>query len=137
MNRLILVLVAALFTLPGNTFAQDTFHRIGRLWADDGRWQYPGGRNESETTPNIDHRVGNSGLTFVPLLTTFNVPSFIQADGGAPAGTTFSKWSNDGDDDLADITRSFFIGGGEQLPHQVAIDAEILPMAASRSGAGL
>ena len=71
MNRLIVVLVAALFALPAGLSAQDTDHRLGRLWAT-GRWTYPGGRNEDNTNPDIEYRVGNSGVTFVPLLTTFH-----------------------------------------------------------------
>lgn len=98
MKRWIAFLVVGL--LCGSAHGQS--HQLGKLW-DGLTW--PGGLEESRVDPDIGYRIGNGGYSVVGLYSTFNVPSYYEANQSL-VGTTQSPWMNDLLDDLADFSPS-------------------------------
>lgn len=110
------IALAALFVvaLYGSSDARRPGMQVGTLWynasGDGDELWWPGGQEESGTNPDITRQVGFTGIGFTTIISNFNVPpGYFAADPGA-LGTTIAKFVNDGQDDLADNSASFFLG---------------------------
>lgn len=110
------VIAAALgaLALCGTAEARRPGLQVGNLWwgpdGDGIRIYWPGGQEESGTNPDITQHIGYGTISTTFLISNFKVPaSYFAADPGA-LGTTIAKFVNDGQDDLADNSSSFFLG---------------------------
>lgn len=104
MKRWIAMLAVGL--LCGSAYGQS--HQMGKLWTTN-QAIWPGGFEESRTTPDIGYRVANSYMSGIFLYETFNVPSYFEASQGA-ANSTLTSWANDLGDDLADFSGTDITG---------------------------
>ncbi len=113
-----LLLALGLLVSYGSAFAQNP----GRNWGT----HWPGGLNETRTNPDINYLVArNWGLRVAILTDDFNVPSYF-AHFPELANTTIPKFVNDGTDDLADISSSFFNAVGKGSPKGFRIPPPLL-----------
>jgi hypothetical protein len=104
MKRWIALLVVGL--LFGSAYGQS--HQMGQLWTNN-QAVWPGGFEESRTTPDIGYRVANSYMSPTLLYSSFNVPSYYEASPSA-VNTTLTSWANDLGDDLADFSGTDITG---------------------------
>ena len=113
-----LLMVLGLLVSLGSAFAQNPGRNWGTTW--------PGGLNEGRTNPDIGYLVATSwGLRSAILMDNFNMPSY-SAHFPELASTTISKFVNDGTDDLADISSSFFNAVGKGSPKAFRIQPPLL-----------
>ena len=109
MKRWIALLAVGLFF--GSAYGQT--HQMGQLWTTN-QAVWPGGFEETRTTPDLGYRVANSYMSPIPLYATFNVPSYFEASQGA-ANSTLTSWANDLGDDLADFSSTDLTGRTPRL----------------------
>ena len=103
-----LLMVLGLLVSLGSAFAQNPGRNWGSTW--------PGGLNEGRTNPDIGYLVATSwGLRPAILMDNFNMPSY-SPHFPELANTTIPKFVNDGTDDLADFSSSFFNAVGKGSP---------------------
>ncbi len=113
-----LLMVLGLLVSLGSAFAQNP----GRNWGT----HWPGGLNEGRTNPDIGYLVATSwGLKPAILMDNFNMPSY-SAHYPELANTTIAKYVNDGTDDLADFSSSFFNAVGKGSPKAFRIAPPLL-----------
>lgn len=113
-----LLMVLGLLVSSGSAFAQNPGRNWGTTW--------PGGLNEGRTNPDIRYLVArNWGLRSAIIMDNFNMPSY-SAHFPELANTTIPKYVNDGTDDLADISSSFFNAVGKGSPKAFRIPPPLL-----------
>ena len=113
-----LLIVLGLLVSSGSAFAQNP----GRNWGT----HWPGGLNEGRTNPDINYLVArNWGLRSAIIMDNFNMPSY-SAHFPELANTSIPKYVNDGTDDLADISSSFFNAVGKGSPKAFRIAPPLL-----------
>ena len=113
-----LLMVLGLLVSSGSAFAQNPGRNWGTTW--------PGGLNEGRTNPDIRYLVANNwGMRSVIIMDDFNVPSYFPHFPDL-ANTTVNRFVNDGTDDLADISSSFFNAVGKGSPKAFRIQPPLL-----------
>ena len=113
-----LLIVLGLLVSLESAFAQNPGRNWGTTW--------PGGLNEGRTNPDIRYLVArNWGLRSAIIMDNFNMPSY-SAHFPELANTTIPKYVNDGTDDLADISSSFFNAVGKGSPKAFRIAPPLL-----------
>ena len=113
-----LLIVLGLLVSSGSAFAQNPGRNWGTTW--------PGGLDETRTNPDIRYLVArNWGLRSAIIMDNFNMPSY-SAHFPELANTTIPKYVNDGTDDLADISSSFFNAVGKGSPKAFRIAPPLL-----------
>ena len=113
-----LLMVLGLLVSAESAFAQNPGRNWGTTW--------PGGLNEGRTNPDIRYLVArNWGLRSAIIMDNFNMPSY-SAHFPELANTAIPKYVNDGTDDLADISSSFFNAVGKGSPKAFRIPPPLL-----------